>query len=601
MNDLSLGSFSLTNPGGNIYLARYNPGTGEYLWINNLLSGVGNTIADIATDSSGNILLMGKPNGGLSTVGGLPITNSVGGYVVKIDPDGNTQWLYEITSGSVGSVNALATDASGRISFCGRYINTIDLGGATLSSPTEDIFLATLNANGTLDNVQGNFVTTLGSFSPDALALDIDAQGNRYLGGYVNGTYTFGSTVLSAPTGQAHPFVAKFDATGNVQWAQAFPSTNIGLIKRIAVAPNGNVYAAGGYQTSLTIGGTTLTPTNGTEGSFVSLLDPSGTVLWTRGVGPIHILDRIFMDVGQRGEVYLASSFNATLQVGGQTLTPSSPNREDAVVLQFQPDGTLGWVQQSGGSQDEFGEEVLYASGDKVYVGGYFSSNPATFGRATLAHTGPFFSGYIWPIDALTGGNATLDGLSSSQDNDRDASNELQNLSLNNGNLSISAGNTVTLPDADPTNEIELPTGGNLGDVLQFDSTGNYSWVDPSSGVAVADTALPVPIRYHGDYLFVHPVDNAANVDWATANTTCQTLTAFGFSDWFLPSRLELDAMYKQSYLITGLSQTTFFKYWSRTEQNADYAFTQRLDYGGPDPDRKTDIDGHNCRCVRRN
>ena len=58
--------------------------------------------------------------------------------------------------------------------------------------------------------------------------------------------------------------------------------------------------------------------------------------------------------------------------------------------------------------------------------------------------------------------------------------------------------------------------------------------------------------------------------------------------------------MHKQSYRITGLSQTDILKYWSMTAKDATYTYAQRLDYGGPDPDDKTDTSGHNCRCVRK-
>ncbi len=149
--------------------------------------------------------------------------------------------------------------------------------------------------------------------------------------------------------------------------------------------------------------------------------------------------------------------------------------------------------------------------------------------------------------------------------------------------------------------EVKIVDGNqSLGKVLVSDANGLSTWTDPNIGLPVPDTASMIPIRYHGNYLYVHPTDNAANIDWATAQTTCSNLTAFSFSDWYLPTRLELDAMHKQSYLITGLSQITGTKYWSNTEQNSNIAYTQRLDYGGPDPDLKTDTVGHNCRCVRK-
>lgn len=140
-----------------------------------------------------------------------------------------------------------------------------------------------------------------------------------------------------------------------------------------------------------------------------------------------------------------------------------------------------------------------------------------------------------------------------------------------------------------------------VGKILISDANGQATWVDPNEGLTLPDTTQPIPIEYHGGYIYVHPTDNAADLDWSTAKTTCDNLTAFGKSDWYLPTRLELDAMHKQSYRITGLSQTEIIKYWSSTAQNATYAYTQRLDYGAPDPDTKVDTSGHNCRCVRKN
>jgi len=138
------------------------------------------------------------------------------------------------------------------------------------------------------------------------------------------------------------------------------------------------------------------------------------------------------------------------------------------------------------------------------------------------------------------------------------------------------------------------------GKIMVSDSDGLGAWTNANDGLPVPDTAAIIPIRYHGSYLYVHPTDNATGVNWTTAQSTCFDLNALGFSDWYLPAKLELDAMHKQSYLITGLSQTGTAKYWSDTELNMDSAYTQRLDYGGSDPDPKIDTVGHNCRCVRK-
>ena len=149
----------------------------------------------------------------------------------------------------------------------------------------------------------------------------------------------------------------------------------------------------------------------------------------------------------------------------------------------------------------------------------------------------------------------------------------------------------------DVTGQIRMNDGSQEnGNILLSDSTGIGSWVNPNDGIPLPDPFAAVPIRYQGSYLYVLPVDYP-ELNWDAAVAQCNNLDTLGHSDWYLPSRLELDAMYKQSYLIAGLSQTEAFKYWSSTEQDMDNAFTQRLDYGGPDPDPKIQL--NSCRCVR--
>lgn len=137
--------------------------------------------------------------------------------------------------------------------------------------------------------------------------------------------------------------------------------------------------------------------------------------------------------------------------------------------------------------------------------------------------------------------------------------------------------------------------------ILVSDASGVSSWANPTDGLALPDPVDPVPIQYQGSYIYVHPTDNGTAVSWATAQSTCDALVAYGYDDWYLPSLSELNAMYKQSYLITGLEENASYKYWSDTEFDGSNAFTQRLDYGGPDPDDKTETTGHNCRCIRTN
>jgi hypothetical protein len=151
--------------------------------------------------------------------------------------------------------------------------------------------------------------------------------------------------------------------------------------------------------------------------------------------------------------------------------------------------------------------------------------------------------------------------------------------------------------------DISLPATGLL--IYQTDGTQGHYYYNGSAWVSLSgqspDPSMPIPIAFQGDTLWVHPTDNAVSVDFATAVSTCNGLSAFSKDDWYTPSRIELDAIYKQSYLLTGLEQYNDWKYWSSTLSGTDDAFTQRMDYGGPDSDPKTVAVGHRVRCIRKN
>ena len=88
-------------------------------------------------------------------------------------------------------------------------------------------------------------------------------------------------------------------------------------------------------------------------------------------------------------------------------------------------------------------------------------------------------------------------------------------------------------------------------------------------------------------------VDTLGAGDYAAY--VCDTLSAYGFDDWYLPSREELDVIYQNKDEI-GTLHDKF--YWSSTEEDPQRAWGQYLDDGRQKNRLKYDLG--RVRCVRR-
>uniref|UniRef100_UPI0025D05E7B Lcl domain-containing protein n=1 Tax=Methanohalobium sp. TaxID=2837493 RepID=UPI0025D05E7B len=137
-------------------------------------------------------------------------------------------------------------------------------------------------------------------------------------------------------------------------------------------------------------------------------------------------------------------------------------------------------------------------------------------------------------------------------------------------------------------------------------------------------------IDYNGT-LYVYPKDTASDIEWGgygteiidgngadsdtdgAANTSaivsqlgsdghaayvCDTLTAYGYSDWYLPAKHELNAMYQNKASIGGFISLDY--YWSSTEVDAYDAWSQYFNDGNQVYYGKDNYDVSRVRCVRR-
>ncbi|MFT4668195.1 MAG: hypothetical protein ACI8YQ_002942 [Polaribacter sp.] len=183
-------------------------------------------------------------------------------------------------------------------------------------------------------------------------------------------------------------------------------------------------------------------------------------------------------------------------------------------------------------------------------------------------------------------------------DTDGDPANELQELSITDHELTLSNGNTISLPDdvndadSNPNNEIELPVGGSNGQVLATDGAGNYSWIDNEEG---ASTYAIGDLAHGGIVFYVNPEGThglvAANVDQHDYETwydvhdllndpSNHDAEGLKYFDWRLPSRWESTKMY-ENLKAQGLGDFDNFGYWIGVEFSTDKAYCEDFIVGG--------------------
>jgi hypothetical protein len=276
----------------------------------------------MALDSTDAVVVVGQLLGTADLGGGNLVGDTQGNaFVAKYDKDGAHQWskVYG-AAGSSQSAIAVAVDRSDgdAVWVAGNFYDTIDFGGGHLltSQGDVDLFVAKLDSAG-----NALYAASYGGGAADTagqrVAAISAANGRVAVAGYFKTALVIDTNAF-LNAGDEDGFVAALDsATGAVQWAKSFGATSDDRATRVELDATGNVYLAGWFTSSMTLGTLVLNdPTSGTA-AFVGKLDPTGAELWSKAMG----------DAGNQYALALALHPSGGVVVGGEqdgTLTLST-------------------------------------------------------------------------------------------------------------------------------------------------------------------------------------------------------------------------------------------------------------------------------------
>lgn len=136
-------------------------------------------------------------------------------------------------------------------------------------------------------------------------------------------------------------------------------------------------------------------------------------------------------------------------------------------------------------------------------------------------------------------------------------------------------------------------------------------------------SVVPTIIDSNGDIIYIYPTNNSESKSWGPlsltnaqnyyngqANTAlidgfsgnyaakiCSDLTAYGSSDWYLPSRSELYEIGQKNYMLGNFK--LYGDYWTSTEYSNNSAYIYSTTQGYYFIENKSNT--NKCRCIRKN
>jgi hypothetical protein len=367
---LNLGSTVLSSVGSNdIFLAKFTP-SGTPLWAKRFGDADSQISLDAATDAAGNVVIAGHFSGTVDF--GSGVLTSAGGtdvFLAKFDPSGAPLWSKRFGNGSTEQEGrGIAIDGAGNVLLTGFYMGAIDFGGGALpSAGLRDVFLAKFDPAGT-----PLWSQRFGDqFDQQALGLAVDEPGNIAITGSLAGTINFGGGSLTS-SGDYDIFLAKFDPSGAPLWGKRFGDLKTQWGRALAIDHTGSVVVTGDFSGSADFGEGPLASVGNVD-VFLAKFDASGALQWSKQFGGPGDQFGRGLAVDQAGDVLLTGHFAVSVNIEGKVLT--SAGADDLFLAKFDATGTPIWSKKFGEANNQRATDIAIGGLGEEIVTGYFATS----------------------------------------------------------------------------------------------------------------------------------------------------------------------------------------------------------------------------------
>jgi hypothetical protein len=291
----------------------------------------------------------------------------------------SVQWVKQI--GAKGY--CLKTDANANFYITGSFENTVIFDTVSITSRgLEDIYVSKYSPNGHLIWVK----TAGGEWYDEGFSLALNSEGeNVYVTGFMKDA-TFEDKIVTG-----YPFfIANYNSSGNLNWAQSLNTSGGGGASSIAVDSRGDLYLTGSAY------GLMLPDSLGFINSdyFIIKFDKSGILKWIKGT--YYCSNSLAVQPAQAGitcdinsNVYVAGSIQSEEIKFDSTHILSPEGILNLFVVKYDSNGNVLLAIQSKGSGEAYPISIAIDTASNIYLTGCFEGS-AKFGDIDLESVGSF-------------------------------------------------------------------------------------------------------------------------------------------------------------------------------------------------------------------
>lgn len=208
-----------------------------------------------------------------------------------------------------------------------------------------------------------------------------DAMGNVYVAGSFYSTIDFGAGPMSAMS--LDGFLTKLDPSGNLLWSKQFGGAGVQKPLAIAVDAAGNVVVAGNFESAVDFGGGQLVA-SGLD-AFVAKYDGSGNHLWSKRFGDAAVQSFTTLAIDAANDVLLGGEFLGSVDFGGGALSATDV---DLFAVKLDENGNHVWskhIDQQDPNQPQMMAMATDSAGNVALAGYFFGSVDLGGGPLTSA------------------------------------------------------------------------------------------------------------------------------------------------------------------------------------------------------------------------